>query len=62
MKSRTKRACPSEGSARAGEAYKAEVASLISERADMRAQVQHLNEDVAMHRFDLKHTLTMKSC
>ena len=34
---------------------------MTSERADLRAQVQHLSEDVAMHRFDLKHTLTAKS-
>ena len=37
MKSLTKRACSSEGSARAVEAYKAEVASITSERADLRA-------------------------
>ena len=61
MKSLAKRACLSEGSARAVEVYKAEVASLTSERADLRAQVQHLSKDVAMHRFDLKHTLTAKS-
>ena len=61
MKSLAKRACLSEGSTRAAEEYKAEVASLTLERADLRAQVQHLSEDVAMHRSDLKHTLTAKS-
>ena len=61
MKSLAKRVCISEGSARVVEVYKAEVASLTSERADLRAQVQHLSEDVAMHRSDLKHTLTEKS-
>ena len=35
MKSLAKRACFSKGSARAVEAYKAEVASLTSERADL---------------------------
>ena len=35
MKSLAKRACFSEGSARAVEAYKAEVASLTSKRADL---------------------------
>ena len=60
MKSLTKRACLFEGSARAAEAYKAEVVSLTSERADLQAQVQHLSEDVAMHRSDLKHTVTVK--
>ena len=35
MKSLAKRACLFEGSVRATEAYKAEVASLTSERADL---------------------------
>ena len=39
----TKRACLFEGFATAAEAYKAEVTSLTSERADLRAQVQHLS-------------------
>ena len=57
----TKRACLSEWSARAAKAYKAEVASLTSERADLRAQVQHLSKDVALHRSNLKHTMMAKS-
>ena len=61
VKSLAKRACYSEGSARAVEAYKAKVASLTSERADLRAQVRHLTEDAVKHRSDLKHTLTAKS-
>ena len=36
MKSLAKRACFSKGSAKAVEAYRAEVASLTSERADLR--------------------------
>ena len=60
MKSLEKRACLFEGSTRAAEAYKAEVASLTSKRANLRAQVQHLSEDVAMHKSDLKHTMTAK--
>ena len=60
MKSLAKRACLFEGSARETEAYKAEVASLTSERSDLRAQVQHLSEDVVMHRSDLKHIVTAK--
>ena len=60
MKNLAKRACLSEESARAAGAYKAEVASLTSKRANLRAQVQHLSEDVVMHRSDLKHTLTAK--
>ena len=61
VKSLAKRAFLLEGSARAAEVYEAEVASLTSEIDDLRAQVQHLSEDVAMHRSDLKHTLTVKS-
>ena len=61
MKSLAKRACLFEGSARAVEVYKAEVSSLTSERADLQAQVRHLSEDAAMHRSDLKYTLTAKS-
>ena len=45
MKSLAKRACFSEGSARAVEEYKDEVASLTLERADLRAHVRHLIED-----------------
>ena len=37
MKSLEKRACLYEGSVRAAEVYKAEVASLTSERADLQA-------------------------
>ena len=61
VKTLAKRACLFKGSARAAEAYKVEVASLTSERADLRAQVRHLSEDATMHRSDLKHTLTAKS-
>ena len=61
MKNLAKRACLSEGSAMASESYKAEVVTLTSKRADLLAQVRHLSEDAAMHRSDLKHTLTAKS-
>ena len=61
MKSLVKRACFSEGFARAVEAYKAKVASLTSERADLRAQLQHLTEDAVKYKSDLKHTSTTKS-
>ena len=60
MKRLAKRACLSEGFARAAEAYKAEVTSLTLKISDIRAQVQHLSEDVAMHRSDLKHTVMEK--
>ena len=60
VKSLARRACLSEGFARAVEAYKAEVDSLTSERADLRAQMQRLSEDAAKHRSHLKHTLMAK--
>ena len=60
MKSLAKRACFSKGSVRAVEAYKAEVASLTSKRADVRAQVRHLIEDVVKYKSNLKHTSTTK--
>ena len=61
VNSLAKRACFSKGSVRAMQAYKAEVASLTSERAELLAQVQCLTEDVVKHKFDLKHTSTAKS-
>ena len=61
MKILAKRACFSEGFARAVKAYKAEVASLTSERADLRVQVRNLTEDVVKYKSNLKHTSTTKS-
>ena len=61
VKSMEKRACFSEGSIRAMEAYKAKVASLTSKRADLRSQVRRLTEDVVKHKSNLKHTSTTKS-
>ena len=61
VKSLAKRACFSEGSTRAVEAYKAKVASLTSEKDDLRAQVRHLTEDAVKYKYELKHTSTAKS-
>ena len=61
MKSLAKRACFSEGSVRAVEVYKAEVASLTSKRADLQDQVRRLTEDAVKYKSDLKHTSTAKS-
>ena len=60
-KSLERRASLAESSAKATKAYKAKVASLISERAELRALIQSLTEDVVKHKSDLKHTLTAKS-
>ena len=55
MKGLAKRASLNEGSARAMMSYKAKVASLTSEKADLRAQIRDLTEEHVKHRYDLKH-------
>ena len=42
-------------------AYKAKVASLNSEKAEMRARIESLTEDVVIHKSDLNHTSTAKA-
>ena len=54
------RASSAESSAKAAKAYKAKVASFTSERAELRARIQSLIEDVAGYKSNLKHTLTAK--
>ena len=49
-----------EGSVRAVKSYKAKVASLTSEKAGLRDQVQSLTEELVKHRSDLKHTSTAR--
>ena len=49
-----------ESFAKAARAYKAKVASLTFERAELRARIQNLTDDVVGYKFDLKHTLTAK--
>ena len=49
------------GHAKATKAYKAKVASLTSERANLRAQVQILTEEAVKLKFDLRHTSTAKA-
>ena len=41
--------------------YKAKVASLTSERADLRAQIRDLTEELVKHRSDLKHASTTRA-
>ena len=60
MKSMARKASLTEGSTRAAKAYKAKVTSLTSEKADLRAQIQSLIEDVMKHKSDLNHTSTVK--
>ena len=61
MKSLARRASFAKGSARAVKAYKAKVASLTSEKADLRAQMQRLAEGAVKYESDLKHTMTAKA-
>ena len=61
MKSLARRASLTEGSIKATKAYKAKVASLTSEKADLQARIQSLSEDVVKHKSDLRHTLTAKA-
>ena len=56
-----RRASSVENSAKAAKAYKAKVASLTSEKVELRAQIQSLTEDVVKHKFYLKHTSTAKA-
>ena len=61
MKSLARRASLTEGSATAARANKAKVTSLTSEKADLRARIQSLIEDVVKHKSNLKHTSTAKA-
>ena len=61
IKDLARRANSVESSVKAVEAYKAKVASLISEKAELRAQIQSLTEDVMTHKSDLKLTSTAKA-
>ena len=61
MKSLAMRASLAEGSIKAVKASKAKIASLTSENADLRAQVQRLAEDAVKYESDLKHTTTAKA-
>ena len=60
MKSLVRRASFVEGSTIATKAYKAKVASLTSKKADLRARMQCLTEDVMNYESNLKHTTTAK--
>ena len=42
-------------------AYKAKVASLTSERAELRARIQRLTDDFLGYKSDLKHSSTAKA-
>ena len=56
-----RRASFTEGSARAAKYYKTKVASLTSERADLRAQIRDLTKELVKHRSYLKHGSTARA-
>ena len=56
-----RRASLTEGSAKATKSYKANVASLTSERAGLRAQIRDLTEELVKHRSNLKHASTARA-
>ena len=49
-----------QSSAKAERAYKAKVSSFTFERAELRARIQSLTDDVLGYKSDLKHTSTIK--
>ena len=51
-----KRASLNEGRAKAAIAYKAKVASLTSERAELQARMQNMTEEAVKLKSDLRHT------
>ena len=55
-----RKASLTEGSTRAAKSYKAEVASLTSKRAGLRAQIRDMTEEHVKHRSDLKHASTTR--
>ena len=60
MKSLAKRARLNECYVKVARAYKARVASLTSEKAELRAQMQNMTEEAVKLKFDLRHTSTMR--
>ena len=60
LKSLEKRARLNEGLVKAARAYKARVAALTSERAELQDWMQNMTEDAVKIRFDLRHTMTTR--
>ena len=47
---------PNEGHVKPARAYKARVAALTSEQAELRARMQNMTEEAVKLKFDLRHT------
>ena len=61
MKGLARRASLTEGSTKAAKSYKAKVASLTSERANLQARIRELTEEIMKHRSDLKHSFVARA-
>ena len=61
LKILAKRARLNKGHVKASRVYKARVAALISERAELQDQVQNMTEEAVKLKFDLRHTMTVRA-
>ena len=61
LKGFTKRARLNEGHAKAAKVYKARVAALVSERAELRDRVQNMTEEAVKLKSDLKHAVMARA-
>ena len=61
LKGLAKKAKLYESHAKAARAYKARVASLTSELAELRGQVQRMTEEAVKLKSDLKHTMSARA-
>ena len=61
LKGLAEKAKLNESHAKAARAYKVRVASLTSERVELRSQVQRMTEEVAKLNSDLKHTMSARA-
>ena len=61
LKSLAKRARLNEGHVKAARIYKARVTALVSERDELRNQVQNMTEEAVKHKSNLKHTMSARA-
>ena len=61
LKGLARKAKLNESHAKAARAYKARVASLTSEQAELRGQVQRMTEEIVKLKYDLKHTTSARA-
>ena len=61
LKSLAKRVRSNEGHVKAARVYKARVTALVSERAELRNQVQSMTEEAVKLKSDLKHTMSAQA-